>query len=131
MTAEQIFWHRSKEVKAQTLKAVKSPFLCQRSKLMSLERERRAIGFEKEDERRRKERQAKAAGLTSNGTVHAAMNSSPVKAVTGAVQSAVKVVTGEVKSEEKKAPVAPSLAFLGVSMLGNLVSLLGLLSTQY
>lgn len=86
---------------------------------MSLERERRAIGFEKEDERRRREKAAKQAGITQSPVVGLALNSTPVKAVNGIVKEVVKAVTGEKKEEAKP---APSLAFLGVSMLGNLVS---------
>ena len=98
---------------------------------MSLERERRAIGFEREDERRRREKAAKNAGLPTIGLGFGVPMSAPAVVLDG--ESPVTALVEEKKVVVPAAPEvpatpgnktepAPSLALLGVSMLGNLVS---------
>ncbi|KEI41481.1 uncharacterized protein L969DRAFT_85261 [Mixia osmundae IAM 14324] len=104
LTAEQVFWHRSKVTKEQTIKATKNKWLIPRSKLMSLERERRSIGWEQEDDRKRAN---KLAGLGFELV-------KPSKVVAANAASAAPKIS-------KPAPSAPpSLALMGLSMLGPL-----------
>jgi len=90
---------------------------------MSLERERRAIGFEKEDDKRRKEKAAKQAGIALP-VVGLNLTGGPMQSLGGVVQEVKKAVVETVApvKQQEKSTKAPSLAFLGVSMLGNLVS---------
>lgn len=112
MSLEETFWMRARQTKEQTVKAVKSPWLAQRSKLMFLERERRSIDFEKQDEERRKAKAHNGFGPAATGGQTALTPASANGTVTNGTSS----------SRPKSAPTAPSIAFLGVSMLGNLVS---------
>ncbi|ORY69307.1 hypothetical protein BCR35DRAFT_269770, partial [Leucosporidium creatinivorum] len=91
ISAAEAFWYRASVVRKQTSEVVKSKWMASRAKLMALERERRAVGFEREDERRR--------------------------APKVVVPEVNKV---EEKVEEKKKVVVPSTALMGLSMLGNL-----------
>ncbi|KAI5478834.1 hypothetical protein MNV49_004566 [Pseudohyphozyma bogoriensis] len=105
-TPAQTFWQRALATRQQTFKVVKSSLLLSRTKIMALERERRSVGFEMEDERRRLEKQAKgAAGL-------------------GIMVGGVPLVAPEMKAVVRKPVVAekkvPSTALMGLSMLGNL-----------
>jgi len=115
LTPAQTFWHRARLTKDQTVTAVKSKWLTQRSKLMSLERERRAIGFEKEDERRRRVKASKDTGISLPAGL--GIGKPPV--------AKPQLSVNETKN------TSPSLAFLGVSMLGNLVSILSRPTSQY
>ncbi|GAA6006593.1 hypothetical protein JCM10207_004987 [Rhodosporidiobolus poonsookiae] len=132
LPASTYFWHQSASVRAQTSKAVKSPFLAARTALMALERERRSIGFEKADEeKRRKEVEDVADALLGLGISGAPAQSDEAKKAAEtervAREEALKAArtlagTKEAKEEIRPAalPKAPSTALMGVSMLGNL-----------
>lgn len=73
---------------------------------MALERERRAIGFEKEDERRRVEKLGLVEKLEGLGLGDVGMEEDPG-------------VREDEPMGEKKSDVAPNVALMGVSMLGS------------
>lgn len=119
----EAFWYRASVVRKQTSDVVKSKWMASRAKLMALERERRAIGFEKEDERRRLEKRAEESG---EGLGQALMGLG-----IGFGGEAPKVVALEVKKvEEKKKVVAPSTALMGLSMLGSELCCLSTFAAQ-
>lgn len=120
LTPEQTFWHRARSVRQQTSAVVKSKWLPSRAKLMALERERRSIGFEIEDERRRQERRGEdaAAGLGKAlmGLGIGFGDKSEKNEAPGELQPSLTIT----EKAPVKAVAAPSLALMGVSMLGNL-----------
>lgn len=123
----EAFWYRASVVRKQTNEVVKSKWMASRAKLMALERERRAAGFEREDERRRIEKRAEESG---EGLGKALMGLG-----IGFGGEAPKTVVPEVEKleknfEEKKKVVVPSTALMGLSMLGSELCCLQLPSSQ-
>lgn len=121
-TPTAVFWNRALSTRKQTSKVVKSRWLPSRAKLMALERERRSIGFEREDERRRvakstkREMEKGMAGLGIGeicGMENDAKIENPVK-----IQVSLDPTSPVVVVVEKK-PKVPSVALMGVSMLGS------------
>lgn len=102
LSPTQTFWHRAASTRAQTSAIVKSRWLPARAKLMALERERRSIGFEKEDERRKLEKLGVIEKLEGLGLGDVGMEEDPVA-----------------KVEVEKKVGTPSVALMGVSMLGS------------
>ncbi|GAA6048462.1 hypothetical protein JCM3770_003769 [Rhodotorula araucariae] len=115
------FWHQCQSVKAQTTRAVKTPFLASRTALMALERERRSVGFERaEDEKRVRAATNDLEGLGISGVdAAAAAEGKPVEAQQEK-PSAVTKEEGEPEEDKHVRPRAPSTALMGLSMLGNL-----------
>ncbi|KAL8279399.1 hypothetical protein RQP46_008211 [Phenoliferia psychrophenolica] len=119
-TPSETFWSRALSTRKQTSAIIKSPFLASRSKLMALERERRSIGFEKEDERRRIERKADEMGL-AGALKGLGLGFGELKGIPDEKRKVEKKEEVEVVRQKKKeGVVAPSVALMGVSMLGNL-----------
>lgn len=125
-TPTATFWNRALSTRKQTSKVVKSRWLSSRAKLMALERERRSIGFEREDERRRVAKSMKWEMEMENGMAGLGLGE-----IVG-MESDSKVFENSVKIEVsldssppvvvevvKKAAKAPSIALMGVSMLGS------------
>ena len=84
---------------------------------MALERERRSIGFEREDERRRLEKRAEELGEGLAGALKGL-------GVGFGELEAVKIENSRpnpvvVVQEDRTKVVAPSVALMGVSMLGS------------
>lgn len=118
ISTEQAFWHCAGLVRKQTSDVVKSRWMKPRAMLMALERERRAQGFEREDERRRVAKGEKdlAQGLMGLGI---AFSGETPKGVETESEEASKPAP-EPKVEEKKPAAAPSTALMGLSMLGSM-----------
>lgn len=124
ITPSQAFWHRSLAVRQQTSAVVKSKWMAPRAKLMALERERRSIGFEREDERRRQAKKAEAAAVDGLGSALTGLGISdatkpspsarplPLPAPAAAPAPAASAAPAKITS--------PSTALMGLSMLGNL-----------
>lgn len=116
-SAADTFWARALSTRQQTSKVVKSRFLACRSKLMALERERRAIGFEKEDERRRVEKRAEGLGDGFAGALKGlGLGFGELGMKDTIERRPVEIVKA---SQPPKKVVAPSVALMGVSMLGS------------
>ncbi|SCZ90966.1 BZ3500_MvSof-1268-A1-R1_Chr1-3g02429 [Microbotryum saponariae] len=124
ISVERTFWHRSSVVRKQTSAVVKGRWLAPRSKLMALERERRSIGFEREDERRRQQKlalaelpsQLQGLGISFEDDATESKLASNLAKTLGPV---APVVTPQL-AESTTSPKAPSTALMGLSMLGNL-----------
>jgi hypothetical protein len=106
---DELFWHRARLTKAQTAKAVKSPFIIARSRETSKVRRARAIKWAKIDD----EDEAKKNANPGLGF--------------GMVAPPSQVVAPKPAPDSTPAPVAapttqnaPQKALMGVSMLGNL-----------
>ncbi|GAA5859673.1 hypothetical protein JCM8547_006187 [Rhodosporidiobolus lusitaniae] len=118
------FWHQALSVRTQTSKAVKSPFLAPRTALMALERERRSIGWEKEDDAKR----LAALETAQNGLQGLGIEAEGDEKVEEAERLKKEAVEMEKrkkaeadKEEEKPRRVkVPNTALMGCSMLGNL-----------
>lgn len=120
LTPTQVFWLRSKSVKSQTSKVVKSKFVKSRIQLMARERERRSIGFEQEDEKRRVRDQVLVAGVTGLGLGFEFKDVEKKKEIVRILVEPVKSRESSVESElEEPVKKIPSLALMGVSMLGS------------
>lgn len=100
----RIFWHRAAQAKKQTSKYVGSPFLLGRSRQMGLERAKRAKTWAKEDD------------AVFNGLGNAAVQP---KSATPAVP-AVSVTPAPEPTPSVPAPKPPSVALVGLSLLGDL-----------
>ncbi|BGP36534.1 hypothetical protein JCM10449v2_000435 [Rhodotorula kratochvilovae] len=112
------FWHQCASVKAQTSRAVKTPFLAPRTALMALERERRSVGFERADDEKRARVAAEGlAGLGISGMDAAKAEKAEAQQV---MPSAAKEEKEREQQDKHVRPKAPSTALLGLSMLGNL-----------
>lgn len=112
ISATEAFWHRAGVVRKETSDVVKSKWMAPRAKLMALERERRAIGFEKEDERRREEKRAEVQGL-SKALVGLGIG------MRGDPSEENVLEAPQPQTQEMKKVLAPSTALMGLSMLGS------------
>ncbi|KDE08240.1 hypothetical protein MVLG_01506 [Microbotryum lychnidis-dioicae p1A1 Lamole] len=124
ISVERTFWHRSLVVRKQTSAVLKGRWLAPRSKLMALERERRSIGFEREDERRRQQKLASAelpSQLQGLGISFEddATESKLASNLAKTLAPVAPIVTPQL-AESTTSPKAPSTALMGLSMLGNL-----------
>ena len=63
LTTSELFWHRARMTKSQTIKAVKSPFAVSRSKETNLIRRTRAIKWAKIDDEEEAAKENKDEGL--------------------------------------------------------------------
>ena len=122
ITPAQAFWHRSLVVRQQTSAVVKSKWMAPRTKLMALERERRSIGFEIEDESRRQAKKAEtvAAGLAQAVTGLGISDSTEPVILPPPVSAPVPAPAPAPAPAPPKKVVTPSTALMGLSMLGNL-----------
>ena len=84
---------------------------------MALEREKRSIGFEREDKRRRVEKRAEELGEGLAGALKGLVFAYGEED-TGKIEKAIPTPIVVVKEERTKV-VAPSVALMGVSMLGS------------
>lgn len=124
-----VFWHQALSVRSQTSKAVKSPFLAAHTALMALERERRSIGWEREDDDKRAREATKGLqGLViaaeeeagEDPSVDAERLREAVRLAMVQAEEAAKVKKVEEKVVEKPTrPKVPSTALMGCSMLGS------------
>ncbi|SCV68850.1 BQ2448_971 [Microbotryum intermedium] len=127
ISAERTFWHRSSVVRKQTSAVVKSKWLAPRCKLMALERERRSIGFEREDERRRQEKlgsgevssQLQGLGISFDGDATESKLASSLAETLSPVGHVATVATTQ-PAKSTTSSKAPGTALMGLSMLGNL-----------
>ncbi|WVR08639.1 hypothetical protein IAU60_005696 [Kwoniella sp. DSM 27419] len=127
LTTPELFWHRAKATKAQTIKAVKSPFVVARSRETSIVRKSRAVKWAKIDD------QAEAAAAARDSTnaglglglgLDLPKRDSPAvkKSQTPIVlQLPTPETTPTIPAPADKKPAAVSQrALMGLSMLGNL-----------
>lgn len=121
ITPSQAFWHRALVVRQQTSAVVKSKWMAPRTKLMALNRERRSIGFEREDEARRQARKAEASATAGLGPAFAGLGISDATTPKPTLAPAPGPAAAPAPASVAPKKIStPSTALMGLSMLGNL-----------
>ncbi|WVQ95671.1 hypothetical protein IAU59_002769 [Kwoniella sp. CBS 9459] len=125
-----LFWHRAKMTKSQTIKAVKSPFVVARSRETSIVRKQRAVKWAKiDDEEEERARRVSSpdsnAGLGLGISLPARQEPEVTqkKKAPEVLQLPTPETTPTVTSPAApaaKQPVVSQKALMGLSMLGNL-----------
>ncbi|ORX40986.1 hypothetical protein BD324DRAFT_647886 [Kockovaella imperatae] len=139
LSASELFWHRARQTKAQTIKAVKSPFVVARSRETNRIRRERAIKWAKIDDE--EERKKQEANVAPNGGLGLGLGSvqpdskittgtpstpgpkfAPLRATqnTPDMRAPPTPTTPSPLSKPSILPPASQKALMGVSMLGNL-----------
>jgi len=130
LSSSEIFWHRARETKKQTVKAVKSPFVVSRSRATNKVRRDRAVKWAKIDDEEAAAKQAQNAGLglgiqepkraapvPQTPSEAPGPNLAPVRAEIGTPATPKSPAT---ETKPSVLPPASQRALMGVSMLGNL-----------
>ena len=133
---EDIFWHRAKETKKQTIKAVKSPFLVARARETNRIRRERAVkwaAIDDAEEAKNKAEKAEVQGLGLGWEIPDRSGAIVKAESVPALQVSKALPTPEPSPKSIIAPspvvsktpaiaaaVAPQKALMGLSMLGNL-----------
>jgi len=127
LSASEIFWHRARETKKQTVKAVRSPFVVARSRATNKVRRDRAVKWARiDDEEDAAKKQNAGLGLGIQEPKRAVPfpqaeipepKIAPVRAEHGTPTSPKSPAAESVPSV---LPPASQRALMGVSMLGNL-----------
>lgn len=110
LTTDDLFWYRARMTKAQTTKAVKTPFLISRSRETNNVRRGRAIKWAKVDD--------EAAAAPARAEI--SEKASSVAQKLGPESSPATSESDQEKPEEPTWKPAPQRALMGMSMLGNL-----------
>lgn len=118
ISTEQLFWHRARETKRQTIKAVKSPFLISRSRETNRIRRERAVKWAKIDDEdaavlKAKQTKTETASVGLGLGIQLDPKDSPAEKVEKATPAQVKPATPTTPQVSQK-------ALMGLSMLGNL-----------
>jgi hypothetical protein len=118
ITPAELFWHRARMTKSQTVQAVKSPFVVSRSLETSKIRKSRAVKWARIDD---EEEAAKAMGQSQIG-LGLGINM-PEQIAPLPLPSAAKVEAVEKPKNDINTPTPQAVnqkALMGLSMLGNL-----------
>ncbi|GAA94951.1 uncharacterized protein L969DRAFT_197419 [Mixia osmundae IAM 14324] len=102
LSQDQLFWHRARTARDQTVAAITSQWMGSRAKLMGLEREKRSIAWEKVQEEQRKKKAQEASSAKA----------APPPAV-------IEVKKEGEPAKQISAPTVTSF-LLGFSFLGNM-----------
>ena len=136
LSTSELFWYRARQTKAQTVKAVKSPFVVARSRETNLIRRERAIKWAKIDDE--EERQKANGSVAPNGGLGLGLGvvqperKAPSNGVPGPKFAPLRAAadTPDLSKSQPPSPTNPKSkivlppasqkALLGLSMLGNL-----------
>lgn len=113
LTTDDLFWYRARMTKAQTIKAVKTPFLISRSRETNNVRRGRAVKWAKVDDEAAAAAAAPAQAETGEKASSVTQNPGPESSPAASEQDLKK-------PEEPTWKPAPQRALMGMSMLGNL-----------
>ncbi|KAK6906569.1 hypothetical protein I203_100555 [Kwoniella mangroviensis CBS 8507] len=118
ISTEELFWHRARMTKQQTIKAVKSPFVVSRSQNTSIVRRERAVKWAKiDDEEEMKARSNPGLGLGLDvEATQSEIQPQQKKKTPQALQLPTPDNTPIIPEERK----VSQKALMGLSMLGNL-----------
>jgi hypothetical protein len=114
LATDDLFWYRARMTKAQTTKAVKTPFLISRSRETNNVRRGRAIKWAKVDD------EAATAVAAKPAEADTSENASSVTQKPGPESSPAVSERDQEKPQEPAWKPSPQRALMGVSMLGNL-----------
>ncbi|WVF68181.1 hypothetical protein IAT40_002946 [Kwoniella sp. CBS 6097] len=127
-----LFWHRARMTKNQTIKAVKSPFVVARSRETSVVRKQRAVKWAKIDDEEAEQARNVSLQNESNAGLGLGISLPPRQEPEVTKKKAPEVLqlpTPETtptvppppsQAQNQKKPVVSQKALMGLSMLGNL-----------
>ncbi|WWC92334.1 uncharacterized protein L201_007288 [Kwoniella dendrophila CBS 6074] len=122
ISLSELFWHRARMTKQQTIKAVKSPFVVARSRNTSIIRKERAVKWAKIDDEEEEKLKNNNAGLGLGLAVDLPQSEIKSQARTATTPQVLQLPTPETTPiiQAPKERQVSQRALMGLSMLGNL-----------